>query len=115
MTTPEIDVRSVLVPEDLVRFRWLDELAVSPRGDRVAFTVRSVDVSGNGYRVRAFVRDLVSGGVEALSPVVGQAGGLVWARGGGTLAFTHADEGGHVLHLVDEGGRRSLPLGDVGM
>ncbi|MDA0700462.1 MAG: hypothetical protein O3A02_04565, partial [bacterium] len=109
------DVRRPLAPEDLAHFRWLDELALSPRGDRLAYTVRSVDVDQNGYRVRAYLRDLHAGTVEALSPATGQAGNLVWTRDGATLAFTHAEAGAHALHLLGEGGRRSLPLGEIGM
>jgi dipeptidyl aminopeptidase/acylaminoacyl peptidase len=115
VTARERDIRRPLVAEDLAHFRWLDELALSPRGDRLAYTVRSVDLSGNGYRVRAYLRDLTSGEVEALSPNAGQAGNLVWSREGATLAFTHAHEGTHSVHLVDEGGRSEIALGAAGM
>jgi dipeptidyl aminopeptidase/acylaminoacyl peptidase len=111
----EADIRRMLVAEDLVHFRWLEELALSPQGDRVAYTVRTVDVPGNGYTVRAYLRDLASGDVVALTPPEGQAAHLTWSRDGSFLAHTHRLGGAVTLRLHGHDQHRTIPLGDEGM
>ena len=32
--------RRGLIPEDLLKFRWLDEIALSPAGTQIAYTIR---------------------------------------------------------------------------
>ena len=76
-----------LVPEDVVRFRWLEEVVLAPGGGRVAFSVRQPDVGSNGYVVKVFVRDLVGDRVVCVSGGGGRGSSLAWSRDGGSLAF----------------------------
>ena len=48
---PRIPVkrRRGLIPEDLLNFRWLDEIAISPSGEQVAYSIRRPHVPSNGY------------------------------------------------------------------
>ena len=50
--------RKGLMPEDLFRFRWIEELTLDPTGEQVAYTVKQADAAGNGYQSHVFVRRL---------------------------------------------------------
>ena len=76
-----------LVPEDMLKFRWLREIAVSPDGSRVAYTVSRPDAERNGYQTDVYLRDLEAGAVRKLTEGAGQGGSVAWSRDGSRLAY----------------------------
>ena len=55
LLTPENYPQGGLMPLDLAYLRWVEEIAISPDGGHVAYTVRQVDVANNGYTVDVFL------------------------------------------------------------
>ena len=91
--------RRGLLPEDLVRFEWLEEIVLSPDGRRVAFTTRRVDVGGNGYVTLVHVHDLETAATVRVGEDGARNSSLAWSRDGASLAYV-SDEGGvHALHV----------------
>ncbi len=84
-----------LLPEDLLKFRWLDELALSPDGKRVAYTLRQTHVPTNGYISHVYVRDLDADAPQRISDGVSNASSIAWNHDGSQLAYSHkAAKGG---------------------
>ena len=71
-----------LVPEDLMKFRWLEEIALSPDGEVLAYTVRRPDCERNGYQVDVYLMDLEDGDAVRMSVGEGRGGSLSWSRDG---------------------------------
>jgi dipeptidyl aminopeptidase/acylaminoacyl peptidase len=106
------DIRRGLISEDLLQFRWLDDLALSPDGTRVAYTVRQPNAAINGYVTHVDVRDLATGQTERLTAGLGAAHSLAWSRDGARLAFAHTESGAHRVCVwsVADGSTREYPL-----
>jgi len=98
-----------LVAEDLLRFRWLDELVLSPDGARVAYSVRRPDVAANGYAVDVFVVEVDSGEAVRVSEGVGSASALAWDRSGARLAFSWSAGGSASVQIWDAAGLQVWP------
>ncbi len=101
--------RRGLVAEDLLRFRWLDELVLCPKGLRVAYSVRRPDVPSNGYAVDVFVAEIESGTVTQVSHGKGTASSLAWDRSGSRLAFSWTAASVSSVQIWDEAGVRAWP------
>lgn len=71
-------IRRGLIPEDLIKFRWLVEVARDPAGRRVTFTVREVDVPGDGYRTHLYLRDLERDEMVRVMGGFGRASSPAW-------------------------------------
>jgi Tol biopolymer transport system component len=91
MGTREDTIRG-LIPEDLLKFSWLEEIATAPGGERVAYTVRRPDAGRNGYQTDLYLLDLETRETEKLSEGEGQGSGLAWSRDGERLAFVWKGE-----------------------
>ncbi len=109
---PLIDQRETtlrgLIPEDLLRFAWLEEVAIAPDGYRVAYTVRRSDVAQNGYLSDVYLVNVATGEARKLTRP-GRASSLAWSRDGARLAFVWQGEE-HVqveVHDADGGFLRS--------
>jgi hypothetical protein len=46
---PQADLRKGVMPEDLFRFHWIEDLSLDPRGTLAAYTVKQADATLNGY------------------------------------------------------------------
>jgi dipeptidyl aminopeptidase/acylaminoacyl peptidase len=76
-----------LVPEDLLKFCWLEEIAFTPDGQRVAYSVRRPDGGRNDYQTDVYLIELETRTPHKLSIGIGQGGSLSWSRDGQRLAF----------------------------
>lgn len=103
---------SGLLPEDLLRFAWLERLAITPSGTHVAYTVRRPDVEANAYTVRAYMLELQTRQSRALTSVDGQVGALAWSRDGVRLACVWTVELSTIIEVIDPsaGERRRYPV-----
>jgi dipeptidyl aminopeptidase/acylaminoacyl peptidase len=94
-----------LVPNDLVYFRWLDEMTVSPDGKQVAYTVRRVDDSRSGYVVDVFIQPLASGQpARRVTSGNSSASSLAWSTDSSKLAFVESEKGVTTVRVVYAGG-----------
>ncbi|MFW6201723.1 MAG: prolyl oligopeptidase family serine peptidase [Gemmatimonadota bacterium] len=71
--------------------RMIGDFAVSPDGERVAFTFRTEDHRNDGYRSEVAVVEIESGEVRQLTDNAAPESGLRWAPDGRRLAFTAPD------------------------
>jgi dipeptidyl aminopeptidase/acylaminoacyl peptidase len=93
-----------LIPEDLLKFSWLEEISVAPAGDQVAYTVRRCDVAANGYQTDAYLLDLRTRAARKLTAGVGQAAALAWSRDSAALALAWRDPEGARIDIFDADG-----------
>jgi dipeptidyl aminopeptidase/acylaminoacyl peptidase len=96
-----------LVPEDLVSFAWLEGVALSPDGARVAATVRRVDAERNGYHVDAYLYEVDEARRQRLTRGRGQASSLAWSRDASRLAFVWQGDDGTSIVVVGRDGTPS--------
>ena len=83
-----VDTRRGLIPADLPNFRWVDEIALAPTANWLAYTVKQVDVPNNNYQIHLYLRALASGEVQRLTNDTGQASSLAWSADGERLAYS---------------------------
>lgn len=118
--TPQDRIRKGLMPEDLFRFRWVEELSLDPTGRLAAYTVKQADAEGNGYHAHVYVQRLDGGGPERVSAGAGLAGSIAWSRDGARLAYSWSEGGRHSVRVWSAAGGATLeipidgaPLGDL--
>jgi dipeptidyl aminopeptidase/acylaminoacyl peptidase len=102
--SPPINRQRGLISEDLLKFRWLDEIALSPDGAKLAYTVRQPNAETNGYTAHLYVRDLASASIERLTSGVSTAYSIAWSRDSQQLAYSYIEAGVNstrVLSLAD--------------
>jgi dipeptidyl aminopeptidase/acylaminoacyl peptidase len=106
------DRRRGLIPEDLLNFRWLDEIALSPNGKRVAYTVRSPHVETNGYMVYLYVQDLNGSTSRRITSGVSQASSIAWSRDSNQLAYSYHDQDGYSVRTwaAADGSQQVYPI-----
>ncbi len=80
--------RRGLLPVDLLNFHWLQEIALAPKGEYVAYTVKHPVGVGNDYNCHLYIHDLKRGTVQNLTPVAGYASSLAWDRIGSRLVYS---------------------------
>ncbi len=104
-----------LVPEDLLKFRWLREIVITPDGSRVAYTVSRPDAQRNGYQTDAYLTAPAAGWTRRVSAGVGQASALAFSRDGRFLAYVWQGAEGNSLEIVSAEGERekSFPVEGV--
>lgn len=91
-------------PRDLVRFEWLEAVALDPRARWVASVVRRIDQDSLSYRSEVLLSDLAGTLRRRLTEGDGTASSLAWSRDGARLAFVwrpRCPEGSWELVLVD--------------
>ena len=81
-------VRRGLIPEDLMKFSWADELVISPNGRMVAYTVKEPHAESNGYIARVYLRNVSSAEGKCLTFGVGIASSIAWSKDGSRLAYS---------------------------
>ena len=106
--------RRGLIPEDLMNFRWLEEIVIAPDGNRVAYSVREPDGAANGYRAHLYLHDIDTGAAQRLTTGACRVSSLAWSRDSAQLAWCHQGEKGCSLRIwrVAEATRRVIPLGE---
>lgn len=95
------DTRRGLIPEDLMKFKLVEELVLDPTATRVAYTVKQADAATNGYIIHVFVRALAETTAHKLTNGVGRAGSIAWSKDGSRLAYGWSAEGKHSVHIWD--------------
>ena len=104
-------------PRDLLRFRTVADLACSPDGSRVAFTVSAIDAEADEYRSNIWVAQADGGEPTQLTREPKKAAAARWSPDGKTIAFLSDRENDRAqLFVVAAAGgepRRltDLPLG----
>jgi dipeptidyl aminopeptidase/acylaminoacyl peptidase len=91
--------RRGLIPEDLLKFRWLDEIALSPDAGMVAYTIKRPHAESNGYRIDLMTRDLMFGVITRLTSGDGSASSLAWSADGESLAYCWHDDSGDSVRV----------------
>lgn len=106
-----------LIPEDLLKFRWLDELTLSPDGTQVAYTIRNPHAETNGYFTHLYIRDLNAATARRLTSGMTTASSLAWSKDGTQIAFSFQNEAGASVRVLTlaTGAERAYPLEGVGM
>lgn len=102
------DRRRGLIPEDLLKFRWLTEIALAPDGSSVAYTIRCPHAETNGYITHLYIRDLQASSARRITSGVSQAASITWSRDSSQLAYSYQDEADRSLRVwsVDTGTER---------
>lgn len=75
------------MPEDLLRYAWLDAVALDPTGRQLATVVRSIAPERDGERSRLVVSDLATDTTTTLTGADERVGALAWSRDGRRLAY----------------------------
>ena len=88
-----------LIPEDLMKFRWLDELALSPDGKHIAYTIRRPDAGANGYITHLYLRHLDSPAVQRMTSGDCQVSSIAWSRDSARLAYSHFEGNAHSVRV----------------
>ena len=92
--------RRGLIPEDLMKFRWLDEIAISPGGTQIAYTIRRPDAASNGYISHLYLRQLDAAAPIRLTQSDGQASSIAWSRDGARLAYSYRGASGDSVRVI---------------
>ena len=96
--------RRGLISEDLLNFRWLDEIVLSPDAAHIAYTIRRPHAPSNGYASHLYLHSLASDSSRRLTDGDCQISSLAWSRDSSRIAYCHSDEAGdsvRVLNLAD--------------
>ena len=97
--------RRGLISEDLLKFRWLDEIALAPDAAHIAYSIRRPHAPSNGYTSQLYLHNLASDSSQRLSDGVCQVSSLAWSRDSSRLAWCHSDATGdrvQVRHLASD-------------
>ena len=93
--------RRGLIPEDLMKFRWLDEIAISPSGTHIAYSIRRPDAASNGYIAHLYLYDLGMDATSRLTDGDCRVSSLAWSRDSARLAYSHSDNDGDSVRVID--------------
>lgn len=111
------DTRRGLISEDLMKFRWLDEIALSPDATKVAYTVKRPHAESNGYSTHLYMRDLNTGSVQRVTEGVSTAASITWKRDSSAVAYNYSDAAGSAIAVwtVANGNIRRYPIEGAAM
>jgi dipeptidyl aminopeptidase/acylaminoacyl peptidase len=107
--------RRGLRPDDLLRYAWLEAVALDPGARSVAHVLTRI-AAGGAYQSDVDLLDLGGGPARRLTAGAGRAGPPVWSRDGRRLAFVWqpAETGAPwALVVVDAAGGGRLELTDA--
>ena len=99
-STP-VDRRRGLIPEDLMKFSWLAEIAIAPDASQIAYTVRRPHGPSNGYVSHLYLHDLRADSASRLTDGEGQVSSIAWSRDSSRLAYSHSDADGDSLRVIE--------------
>ena len=99
--------RRGLVPEDLLRYAWLDSIALDPTGKQLAYVVRRIDAAHDAEVGCLWLHDRATGRTTPIESRRGRVGSLAWSREGDRLAYVltgpHLGSAGWVLVVTSPG------------
>ncbi|MCC7451773.1 MAG: PD40 domain-containing protein, partial [Anaerolineae bacterium] len=93
------DRRRGLIPEDLLKFRWLDEIALAPDGRMVAYTIKCPHVETNGYVTHLYIQVLRESTARRITNGVSEASSIAWSRDSERLAYSYHDQDGNSVRV----------------
>ncbi len=93
--------RRGLIPEDLMQFRWLAEIAIAPDASQIAYTIRRPDAASNGYITQLYLHDLATAAARRLTAGECQASSIAWSRDSRQLACSYRDVAGDSICVFD--------------
>jgi len=96
-----VDRRRGLIPEDLMKFSWLAELAIAPDALQIAYTVRRPHGPSNGYVSHLYLHDLTSDRASRLTDGDCQVSSIAWSRDSSRLAYAHSDADGDSIRVIE--------------
>ena len=96
-----VNRRRGLIPEDLLKFRWLAEIIISADGKQIAYTVRRPEAASNGYISHLYLHDLETDSARRLTDGAGEVSSIAWSRDGGRIAYSHSDSAGDSVRVLD--------------
>ena len=99
-STP-VNRRRGLIPEDLMKFSWLAEIAIAPDASQIAYTVRRPHGPTNGYVTHLYLHDLRSDSASRLTDGDCQVTSIAWSRDSSRLAYSHSDAVGDSVRVID--------------
>jgi dipeptidyl aminopeptidase/acylaminoacyl peptidase len=102
--------KDALTPETLWKFGRVGEVTLSPRGDRVAYTVRTYDIAAGKGNLDLWVTDLATGKALLLCGEAANETNPVWSSDGNSVNFL-SDAGGssQIWRVASDGsGKRQL-------
>ena len=85
-STP-VNRRRGLIPEDLMKFSWLAEIAIAPDASQIAYTIRRPHSPSNGYVTHLYLHDLRSDSASRLTDGDCQVSSIAWSRDSSRLAY----------------------------
>ncbi len=88
---PLDDKRRGLISEDLMRFRWLDDIALAPNGKQIAYTVKQPHAETNGYTTHLYLYEVGTAAIQRLTSGVSTASSLAWSKDSTRLAYSISD------------------------
>ncbi len=104
------ELRRGLISEDLMQFRWLEELVLSPDGAHIAYSIKAPDAASNGYVTHLYVRALSETTARRLTGGASTVSSLAWSRDSQQVAYSYADDGGKSVRVwALDGGERVYP------
>ncbi len=98
-TFEQTETKRGLIETDLLNFRWVDELVLSPEAEMLAYSVKRVHVASNGYETHLHVRDIASEKIRRLTAGTGTASSIAWSKNGRFLAYSWKDENGSSVRV----------------
>ena len=99
-STP-VNRRRGLIPEDLMKFSWLTELAIAPDASQIAYTVRRPHSPSNGYVSHLYLHDLRADAASRLTEGECQVSSIAWSRDSSRLAYAHSDADGDSVRVIE--------------
>ncbi|HXF58619.1 MAG TPA: S9 family peptidase [Candidatus Saccharimonadales bacterium] len=98
--------RPLVTPEDLFQIPFLDAIALSPDGSRVAYQVRTIDSGKDTYESHLWLVSMKGGEPRRLTYGEHKNGGVAWHPDGQSIAFVsdRRDKKPQIFRLSLEGG-----------
>ena len=96
-----VNRRRGLIPEDLMNFRWLAELAIAPDGSQIAYTIRRPHAPSNGYISHLYLHDLRTDTASRLTFGDCQVSSIAWSRDSSRIAYSHSDDDGDSVRVLE--------------
>ncbi|MDP6453770.1 MAG: S9 family peptidase [SAR202 cluster bacterium] len=108
-----------ITPEDLCQLRLVGDPQISPDGERVAFTLKTVDSEKNRYQTHLWMADTAGGQTRQFTYGEGPDSAPRWSPDGSAIAFLRTvDQQIQIWAIPSDGGEARqvtrLAEGDVG-